>query len=273
MREREKSQDKSKEKLKDKEKGTKQCHRCLGKFHPKKLCPACLSKCKKCLKIGHWVQACKSTKPEKLFDIAAEEESFFLGEVVDLHKIHSNPTKSPWIATVFVDEKPVDFKLDNGADFTVVPYDTFLSFDLQTKLELTDKVLLGPCNYKMNCKGKFTTNLTYNLNSIKETVYTVESLARPLFGRSTAVKLNLISRLCELTSDDYKAKVIRDYSKLFRGLGMMREEYTIKLKDETKPFALTVPRKVHMPLYKEMKNEITRMLESGVISPVDHPTD
>ena len=169
------------------------------------------------------------------------------------------------MATVLVDKNPVDFKLDSGADVTVVPYNTFLNLDLQTQLQPTDKVLLGPCNYKMNCKGKFTVTLTYNLNSVKETVYAVESLARPLLGRSAAVKLNLISRLCELTSDDYKAKVMHDYPKLFTGLGMMKEEYTIKLKDETKPFALTVPRKVPMPLYEETKNEITRMIKSGVI--------
>ena len=66
---------------------------------------------------------------------------------------------------------------------------------------------------------------------------------------------------------------MHDYPKLFTGLGMMKEEYTIKLKDETKPFALTVPRKVPVPLYEETKHEITRMIESGVISPVDHPTD
>ena len=127
----------------------------------------------------------------------------------------------------------------------------------------------------MNCKGKFTVILIYNPNSVKETVYAVESLTQPLLGRSAAVKLNLtcISRLCELTSDDYKAKVTHDYPKLFTGLGMMKEEYTVKLKDEMKPFALTVPRKVPMPLYEETKNEITRMIKSGVISPVDHPTD
>jgi len=47
----------------------------------------------------------------------------------------------------------------------------------------------------MNCKGKFTVTLIYNLNSVKETVYAVESLAQPLLGRSAAVKLNLISKV------------------------------------------------------------------------------
>lgn len=76
-----------------------------------------------------------------------------------------------------------------------------------------------------------------------------------------------------MTSDDYKAKVMHDYPKLFTGLGVMKEEYVIKLKDDAKPFALTVPRKVPMPLYDVTKSKIERMLESGVISPVDNPTE
>ena len=125
----------------------------------------------------------------------------------------------------------------------------------------------------MSCKGEFSVTLAYNQTSTKETLYVLESLARPLLSRSAAVKLNLISRLCELTTTDYKAKVMRDYPQLFEGLGTMKDEYTIKLNDDAKPFALTVPRKVPMPLYEETKHEIERMLKSGVISRVDHPTD
>ena len=53
----------------------------------------------------------------------------------------------------------------------------------------------------------------------------------------------------------------------------MEDEYTIKLTDDAKPFALTVPRKVPMPLYQEIKAKIEKMLENGVISPVDEPTE
>lgn len=101
----------------------------------------------------------------------------------------------------------------------------------------------------------------------------MEGLAQPLLSRSAAVKLNLVSWLCELTGDEYKAKVIHEYPKLFTGLGMMQEEYSVKLKDETKLFALTVPRKVPMLLYDKTKNENTRVVKSGVISPVNYLTD
>ena len=83
-------------------------------------------------------------KPGELIEVAEEEESFFLGEIVNLSEVQSNPTKSPWMATVLVDKNPVDFKLDSGADVTVIPYNTFLNLDLQTQLQPTDKVLLGP---------------------------------------------------------------------------------------------------------------------------------
>ena len=64
-----------------------------------------------------------------------------------------------------------------------------------------------------------------------------------------------------------------DYPQLFEGLGTKKDEYIIKLKDDAKPFALTLPRKVPMPLYEESRHEIERMLKSGVILPVDHPTE
>ena len=119
-------------------------------------------------KIVHWVQAGKSSKPGKVFEVAEEDESFFLEEIVDVCEVQSNPTKSPWIATDLMDKKPVNFKLDSGADVTVVPYDTFLNIDLKIQLKPSDKVLLGPCNYRMNCKGEFIVTLAYNQTSIKE---------------------------------------------------------------------------------------------------------
>ena len=108
---------------------------------------------------------------------------------------------------------------------------------------------------------------------MKENIFVVEGKARPLLGRVAAENVNFINKVGELTSEDYKAKVVREYPKLFTGLGVMKEEYTIKLKGRAKPFALAVPRKVPMPLYKKTKDGTTRMLKSGVISPVDHPTD
>ena len=47
----------------------------------------------------------------------------------------------------------------------------------------------------------------------------------------------------------------------------------ITLKGDAQPFAIYVPRKVLLPLYQQTKKELDKMLETGVISKVDQPTD
>ena len=47
----------------------------------------------------------------------------------------------------------------------------------------------------------------------------------------------------------------------------------ITLRECAQLFALTVPRKVPLPLLSETKKEIERMLELGVIRPAQEPTD
>ena len=98
-------------------------------------------------------------------------------------------------------------------------------------------------------------------------------LERPLLGRDAAEKLKLVNRVDTLTSNDYKTKMANKHPKLFTGLGQMKDSYTITLKEDAKPFAISVPRKVPLPLYRKTKDELDRMLETGVISPVDQPTD
>ena len=63
------------------------------------------------------------------------------------------------------------------------------------------------------------------------------------------------------------------FPQLFQGLGKLQGQYHIKLKDNAQPFALTVPRRVAIPLLPKVKEELERMEAMGVISKVDEPTD
>ena len=53
----------------------------------------------------------------------------------------------------------------------------------------------------------------------------------------------------------------------------MKDSYCITLKEDARPFQVSVPRKVPFPLYQKTKEELDRMLKAGVISIVDQPTD
>ena len=65
---------------------------------------------------------------------------------------------------------------------------------------------------------------------------------------------------------DHKAQ----FSKLFIGLGTLdRPDHVIKLKPDTKPFALITPRRLSVPLLAKVKEEISWM----EISKVDELTE
>ena len=56
-------------------------------------------------------------------------------------------------------------------------------------------------------------------------------------------------------------------------MGALGVEYHIQLKHDAKPYALTTPRRVAIPLMPKVKQELTRMENMGVITKVDNPTD
>ena len=102
-------------------------------------------------------------------------------------------------------------------------------------------------------------------------MYVIKDSKQPLLGRKPAELPQLISQLDSLSSGDYKSK--DKYPKLFEELGVMKDSYCITLKEDAKPFQVSVPRKVPFPLYQKTKEELDRMLEASVISRVDQPTD
>ena len=249
------------------------CPRCLGELHPQNQCPARMDTCHKCNKRGHWSRACRNRDTRQVHEVKDEDDSdsFFMGEVTVIDTVQSG--SQPWIASLSMGQEQIKFKLDSGADVTVIPENTYKSLQAKEQLEPTNKVLLGPCNYKMKCLGKYTTKLSTDKKATQEDIYVIRELERPLLGRRAAESLNLINRVDSIAEGNYKAKIETKYPKLFTGLGKMNAEYTIKLQEDAKPYAIPVPRKVPLPLAKETKAEMERMIQQGVISPVDEPTE
>ena len=121
---------------------------------------------------------------------------------------------------------------------------------------------MGPCKRKLYCFGNFTTKLCVDEKVVRELICVVKDLERPLLGRDAAEKLKLVNRVDTVSSDDYKTKMASKHPQLFTGLGQMKDSYTITLKEDAKPFAISVPRKVPVLLYQKTKDELDRMLET-----------
>ena len=93
----------------------------------------------------------------------------------------------------------------------------------------------------------------------------------PLLGRPAIESLGLVQRIESISSNSDCIPV--QYLLLFERLGKLEGEYNIELMEGAKPYALTTPRQIAIPLLPQVKAELERMEAMGVITRVDVPTE
>ena len=170
-----------------------------------------------------------------------------------------------WSAGIFLDGKPASFELDTGTSVTVVGE----SMAKAKKLKPAKKSIRGPGETPLNVLGVFTATPSHKGTAIEETTFVLAHQHSGLLSCSVCTRLGLIARIDSISTPNFK----QEFPKLFRGLGNLQKEYSITLKDKDNatPFCLYTPRKAAHPLLPKVKQEINRMLEQGVISPVTGP--
>ena len=105
-------------------------------------------------------------------------------------------------------------------------------------------------------------------NSISTTqdIYMIRGLHTPLLGRPAIEAQQLLTILNGIQIDD----IVKKFPRLFTSLGKLKD---IKLKTGAKPYALSVPRRVAVPVLPKVEQEIERMTKMGVITEVTVPKD
>lgn len=156
------------------------------------------------------------------------------------------------------------------ADATVIPATTY-SKERHGPLTKATIPLCGPSNEPLQVKGQFDGVMAYKDRTTTQPVYVVQKLATPLLGFpaiSDLKLLHLVDNVRELEADMKKL-----YPKVFTGLGCLKGEYRIKLKEDAKPYALSLPRRVPLPLNDKVKGELQRMEKMGKIMPIEEATE
>ncbi len=87
-----------------------------------------------------------------------------------------------------------------------------------------------------------------------------------MLGLPVITSLHLIKRL---GTTEARADIKDCFPKAFNGLGILGEEYEIKLGC---PYAINAPLNVPIPLRPKVQEEINRMEKIGVIRKVSQPT-
>ena len=164
-----------------------------------------------------------------------------------------------WRVIIKVNGQGVNFKIDTGAEVSVITERTMDSLKLNHKLSReTTKQLMGAN------KTQLEVICEYNGRKAEQLV---KKLQNDLLGLPAIKALNLLAQI-----DSIQKSIPDQYPSLFEGLGTFKEEYRIELKSGAKPFALFTPRIVPLPLRDKVHAELTRMETLGVISKVEKPT-
>ena len=127
----------------------------------------------------------------------------------------------------------------------------------------------GPSSNSLRIKRQFIGTFQKGNLTVDQSVYVVENLHKPLLGRPAIEVLKLLTRI---GSVDEQSSISR-FQHLFEGLGRLKEPYMIKLMEGAKPYTLSTPRRVPIPLMEAVKYELERMEQIGVIARVSQPTE
>jgi hypothetical protein len=236
--------------------------------------------------VGHFAKICRSSgrgNNQRQVNVLEEAEldAGFLGEV-------ETTGSKPWMVDLTLGNTNVQvhFKVDTGADVTAIPEKLFGEIFKSSQLQPSDRTLYGPGQTKLETIGKFkgVLHLDSNRNSRQhsgqscQNIYVIKHLNQALLGRPAIEALHILSKanLSSVSESEQPAELAK-YKKLFptlfSGLGKLEGAYKIELQGDAKPFAITTPRQVPLPLMSKVKEELTRMQNLGVIKPVDQPTD
>ena len=129
------------------------CTRC-GKYpnHPRQQCPAREATCHHCSKKGYFKSMCKSKNV--IADISdSEEELVFLDTVHSEIAVVDGNTK-PWVMDIQLNGESIEFKIDTGADVTVIPAATYKA-SRDKRLQPAGRILCGPSQHPLSVLGKF----------------------------------------------------------------------------------------------------------------------
>ncbi len=252
-----------------------------------KSCPARNKQCFACGKTGHLQVACSQNNSyrrvnevytadydygaeishgtympayEPQFASEVQEERFLLDAITSIDDGHSEP---PWRVSLPICGKDVSFKVDSGADVTIISSGTFERLGCGPELSPSQAIFQTPGG-KIKCIGKFHTPIDSDDRKYSLRVYVIDGNVDNLLSRNAASKLGFIKFVQEVQSKSVFGTI---------DTPVRCKPIQITLKDDAKPYCITTARRIPIPLYTKVKDEIGRMEELGIITPVSEATE
>ena len=175
----------------------------------------------------------------------------------------SNGKKDPWQVELELNGKLTKFKIDTGADITVIPEPVYSGVVPHPPLQLITAVLCSPGG-TVTCIGEITVVLSYKSVNYSVRIFVVcGQNVNCLLGREHSCQMGLVKRVREITDHN-----------VFGDIGLLKcEPVKIQLKDNAKPYSMNMPRRIPFPLLPLVEAELKRMKDEGIIEEVTERTE
>jgi transposase InsO family protein len=260
-------------------KGSKQdeCNRCGLTHGSDEFCKAMKYSCRKCGKKGHFAKKCpnnnqgSSVREVDVPELYGQDWLGLLSLDSDNNTEQVNTTQSidslievndsdepEWAIRLLVENKHIKFKVDPGADVTLITKDTYES--LKPKPKLVNAQNLNSPGGKVDVLGSFITQVPFRNNMYQFKIHVENGKCRHnLLGRATATRMGLVIKRSDLHVDT---------------CGKIKTSpVMIRIKEDTIPYHVAACRRVAEPMYDLVKKELVRMVREDIIVKVTEPTD
>ena len=258
------------------------CNNCSYEHAPMK-CPAFGKECHRCGRVNHFQNRCRQKNVQQVQGSESDNEF----EVGTLTTVNSVGNKRRAMITLEVGNNgvPTRFQIDSGADCCVLPRDEYIRVTGDESLTMLKQVkptivtyvgtrekALGQCKLSVVRKG-VKHRITFNVLQGKYTpILSLDaSEGMGLLKIKDCDPLDYVCTVNEsskLTEIDLKA----EYADVFRGLGRLKDSYSIEIDDSIRP-VVHAPRRIPVPMRNKVHEKLEQLVNEGVITPVTDATD
>ncbi|KAK8773420.1 hypothetical protein V5799_012048 [Amblyomma americanum] len=222
------------------------CAACGRGPHSRSSCPARGALCYVCQRRGHFAAVCswthRTTEPEAwpsevgIRSPRGEQPNMNCG-TFSVGDLAVSSAKARFVQ-IAINGAVVSAKVDTGAEGNVVPG----SFPALPKvLQPTDAILMGPGGDRLKLKEKFTADILWKRAAVRQDVFVVDSVSNVILGLPAIQALRIVKFVNEASVHQV---VQTRFGSLFRGLGTMKGEYSIRLKPDAVPYAIHTARRI-----------------------------
>ena len=246
-------------------------------------CPAAGKRCNVCKQLNHFAgsSVCPQTSVSTVEESTLEVDNLFIGSVDFNEEDTKNETENDWQVQMKTTGGSVLFKVDTGADVTVIGQQHLPQFGLsRADIRKTRKSLRGPANQQLQCLGYIKANLSWGKKTASQIIYVCKNMATCLLGKPAIKALDMLRFSTESEVSCYSLEsqegqdILNEFPEIFQGLGNIKgAPIHIEIQEDATPYHLSTPRHVALPLLDPLKKELSRMEEMGVIRKVEEPTD